>query len=81
MYVYTHRYIYLSISVCIYQINSIVLSLSKLRGIVNNREAWHGAVHVITELDMTEGLSNNSNQMFAPFPSVWVFVLFNIKLM
>ena len=55
------------------------LSLSKLWGIVN-REAWHGAVHVITESDMTERMSNNSNQMFAPFPSVWDFVLFNIKL-
>ena len=35
-------------------IDSMVTSLSKLREIVKNREAWHGAVHVVTESDTTE---------------------------
>ena len=36
-------------------INSINMSLSKLWGIVKDREAWHAAVHGIRkESDMTE---------------------------
>ena len=35
-------------------IDSMVTSLSKLREIVKNREAWHGAVHGVTESDTTE---------------------------
>ena len=37
--------------------NSMVISLSKLQELVMDREAWHPAVHGITELDMTEWLS------------------------
>ena len=33
------------------------MSLSKLQELVMDREAWHAAVHRITELDMTELLS------------------------
>ena len=34
-------------------IDSVDTSLSKLREIVNDREAWHAAVHEIAELDTT----------------------------
>ena len=34
--------------------DSMAMSLSKLQEIVKDREAWHAAVHGVTELDMTE---------------------------
>ena len=34
--------------------DSMDMSLSKLQGIVQDREAWRVAVHGVRELDMTE---------------------------
>jgi len=35
------------------------MSLSKLEGIVKDREAWHAAIHGVKELDTIERLNNN----------------------
>ena len=37
--------------------DSIVMNLSKFRELVIDREAWHAAVHGVTESDMTEQLN------------------------
>ena len=35
------------------------MNLSKPQEIVENREAWHGAVHGVAELHTTQWLNNN----------------------
>ena len=39
--------------------DSVDISLSKLQGIVKDREAWLAAVHKVIESDMTWQLNNN----------------------
>ena len=34
--------------------NSVDMNLSKLQEIVEDREAWHKAIHRVTELDKTK---------------------------
>ena len=41
---------------------SINMSLSKVWEIVKDREAWHAAIHRVSELDMTKQLNNHSQK-------------------
>ena len=44
-------------------IHSMDMSLSKLREIVKDREAWHVAVHGVAESNMSEQLNNKGIQV------------------
>ena len=47
--------------------DSIDMNLSKLWERVMEREAWHAAVHGVTELDMTEQLNHIPRKALNPF--------------
>ena len=42
--------------------DTVDMSLSKLREMVKDREAWYAAAHGVSELDMTEPLNNKSDR-------------------
>ena len=45
--------------------DSMNMSLSKLRGMVKDRKAWRAAVHEVAELDTTEPLNNTTTRFQA----------------
>ena len=40
------------------------MNLSKLLEIVKDREAWHAAIHGVTEPDMIQWLNNNNLNVY-----------------
>ena len=44
--------------------DSIGMNLGKIRDIVKDREAWHAAVHEVTESEATQRLNNKMGRVF-----------------
>ena len=53
--------------------DSVDMSLSKLRKMAKDREAWRAAVHGVAELDTTEQLDNNNNQRGLYKVQIWLY--------
>ena len=50
--------------------DSMGMSLTRLRELVMDREAWHAAVHGVTGSDMTERLNKKMTRSDLPFPKI-----------
>ena len=58
------------------------MNLGKLQEMVREREAWHAAVHRITESDMTQQLNNNNiyNYIFYNYIIITYDYIYNLVL-
>ena len=50
---------------------TVIMSVSELQEIVKDREAWRAAVHGVTELDTTEWLNNEEQQLWFVKTYIW----------
>ena len=58
------------------------MNLGKLQEMVTEREAWHAAVHGITDSDMTQQLNNNNiyNYIFYNYIIITYDYIYNLVL-
>ena len=59
--------------------DSMDMSLSKLREMLKDREAWCAAVHRIVELDMIEQLNNNKMILSEKHLSVSITSIWHVE--